>query len=137
MEELDKYFSRELDPKIQYASIEQGIKAFAETYSFNIESELYNQLTKEQQTLWRKEIEQAVISGGEEGLELARDLRYKENLEMKEVYLEKEIDDFMANEWEGIEEDKDLYDMIKNDLTSIAKHFFELGLKASQKEEKV
>ena len=66
---------------IQYDSIEAGIKAHAETYSFNIESELFNQLTKEQQALWRKEIEQAVISGGEMGVELARDPRYKENHE--------------------------------------------------------
>ena len=87
MKELGKYFSGELDHNIQYASIEQGVKAFAEEYSFNIESELFNQLTKEQQALWRKEIEQAVISGGEQGLELARDIRYKENFETKEVDL--------------------------------------------------
>ena len=70
---------------VQYDSIEAGIQAHAETYSFNIESILFNQLTKEQQELWRKEIEQAVISGGEAGVELARDPRYKENLEAKEV----------------------------------------------------
>jgi hypothetical protein len=70
---------------IQYPSVKDGIKAHAETYSFNIESELFNQLTKEQQALWRKEIEQACISGGEAGVELARDQRYKENLEVKEV----------------------------------------------------
>lgn len=39
------------------------MKVNAETYFFNIESELFNQLTKEQQALWRKEIEQAYISG--------------------------------------------------------------------------
>jgi hypothetical protein len=64
---------------VQYDSIKAGIQAHAETYSFNIESELFNQLTKEQQALWRKEIEQAVISGGDAGVELARDARYKEN----------------------------------------------------------
>ena len=69
------------EQRIQYASIEAGIKAHAETYSFNIESLLFNQLTKEQQALWRKEIEQACISGGEVGVELARDTRYKENVE--------------------------------------------------------
>lgn len=63
----------------QYDSIKAGIQAHAETYSFNIESQLFNQLTKEQQSLWRKEIEQAVISGGDAGVELARDARYKEN----------------------------------------------------------
>lgn len=61
----------------QYDSIEAGIKAHAETYSFNIESELFHQLTKEQQALWRKEIEQAIISGGHAGVELARDSRYE------------------------------------------------------------
>lgn len=70
---------------VQYDSIKSGIQAHAETYSFNIESLLFNQLTKEQQELWRKEIEQAVISGGEAGVELARDPRYKENIEVKEV----------------------------------------------------
>ena len=73
---------------VQYDSIKAGIKAHAETYSFNIESELFNQLTPEQQKLWRKEIEQACISGGEMGVELARDPRYKENVEVKEVDLE-------------------------------------------------
>ena len=48
---------------IQYASVKDGIEYYAKTYSFNIESELFNQLTKEQQELWRKEIEQACIYG--------------------------------------------------------------------------
>ncbi len=64
---------------VQYDSIKAGIQAHAETYSFNIESELFNQLTKEQQELWRKEIEQACISGGDMGITLTRDMRYKEN----------------------------------------------------------
>ena len=77
-----------IDPyalRVQYSSIEDGIKAFAEIYSFNIESQLFHQLTKEQQALWRKEIEQACISGGEAGIELARDPRYKESLEAEEM----------------------------------------------------
>jgi hypothetical protein len=78
---------------IQYPSIEDGIKAHAEVYSYNIESMLFNQLTKEQQALWRKEIEQACVSGGEAGVELAKDPRYKKNLEMKEVNLEKEMEE--------------------------------------------
>ena len=123
MEEVDEYFSGELDPKIQYASIESGIKAHAEDYSFNVESELFNQLTKEQQALWRKEIEQACISGGYGGVELARDPRYKENLEVKEVDLEKEINSYFKGFGKfpsvGID-----------DCIDIAKHFFELGLKA-------
>ena len=71
LEAIDPYASC-----IQYSSIEDGIKSHAEVYSFNIESQLFNQLTKEQQVLWRKEIEQACISGGEAGVELARDPRY-------------------------------------------------------------
>ena len=67
------------DNKIQYDSVKSGIEAFASTYSFNIESKLFPQLTKEQQRLWIEEIEQAVIAGGESGVELARDNRYKEN----------------------------------------------------------
>ena len=131
MEELDKYFSGDLDPKIQYASREQGIKAFAEEYSFNTESELYNQLTKEQQALWRKEIEQAVISGGEEGIELANDRRYKENLEAKEVDLEKELDIWRHNHFHG-RRDKDASGeyLERSSQLDIANHFFELGLKA-------
>ena len=73
---VDEHFDEMLDPNIQYASREIGIQAHAETYSFNIESKLFNQLTKEQQALWRKEIEQACISGGYCGLELANDKRY-------------------------------------------------------------
>ena len=86
---------------IQYDSIKAGIQAHAETYSFNIESELFNQLTKEQQKLWRKEIEQACISGGNAGVELARDPRYKENLEVKEVKEPTASDAFIekACEW--------------------------------------
>ena len=71
-----------IDPyaeRIQYDSVESGIKASAETYSFNIESPLFGQLSKEQQGLWRKEIEQAYISGAQCGIDLARDPRYKEN----------------------------------------------------------
>lgn len=65
--------------RVKYPSVKDGIKSHAETYSFNIESVLFNQLTKEQQELWRKEIEQAYISGGDAGVEFARDIRYPEN----------------------------------------------------------
>lgn len=82
IEVIDPY-----EQRVQHSSIKDGIKAHAKTYSFNIESELFNQLTKEQQALWRKEIEQACISGGEVGVELARDIRYKENVEVKKVDL--------------------------------------------------
>ena len=103
---------------IQYASIEAGIKAHAETYSFNIESELFNQLTKEQQKLWRKEIEQAVISGCDEGYSLAKDTRYKENVEAKEMDLEKELES-EYNPMDGLS---------FGEFARIAKHFYTLGL---------
>lgn len=105
---------------IQYDSIKTGIQAHAETYSFNIESELFNQLTKEQQKLWRKEIEQACISGGEVGVELARDIRYKENVEAKEMNLENEVEVALK---------RFLYNLTcREEYYKFAKHFFELGL---------
>lgn len=70
---------QDYDNRIQYDSVKSGIEAFASTYSFNIESKLFPQLTKEQQQIWREEIEQAAIAGGESGVELSRDNRYKEN----------------------------------------------------------
>ena len=116
LEVIDPY-----EQYIQYDSIKAGIQAHAETYSFNIESELFNQLTtEEQQALWRKEIEQACVSGGEVGVELAKDPRYKENIEGKEVDLEKEVDALL-------EEENYEYQYI--DHYKFAKHFFELGLK--------
>ena len=87
---VDEHFDEMLDPNIQYASREVGIKAHAEDYSFNVESELFQQLTKEQQGLWRKEIEQACIHGGYGGLNLANDKRY----DQEEPVSEK--DKFMA-----------------------------------------
>lgn len=74
-----------IDYRLQHKNIEDGIKYHAEEYSFNIESILYNQLTNEQQELWRKELERAVISGGYYGLELSKDKRYKENSVSKEL----------------------------------------------------
>ena len=126
---------------IQYASIEGGIKAHAEDYSFNIESELFNQLTKEQQSLWRKEIEQACISGGYAGVEFARDLRYKENLEVKEVDLEKAIDNYIytnnGRQRMALELDWKQCNITFNSgkLIDFAKYLFELGLKAQKGEE--
>ena len=112
---------------IQYDSVKSGIQAHAETYSFNIESKLFNQLTKEQQKLWRKEIEEACISGGEVGVELARDPRYKENLEVKEDNLEKEI--------ELIKGDYEQVDVAwNNDFDFIARHFYELGFETKKRE---
>ena len=117
---------------VQYDSVKAGIQAHAETYSFNIESELFNQLTKEQQALWRKEIERACISGGEVGVEFARDPRYKENLKVKEVDLEKEIEDVKHN---YKVDDNRHTSICSADIEWLAEHFFELGLKAAQKGE--
>ena len=122
LEVIDPY-----EQRVQYDSIKGGIQAQAETYSFNIESELYNQqTTKEGQKLWRKEIEQAFVIGGEVGVELARDPRYKENLEVKEVDLEKECSKYF-------EDNNDL--CVHDDYIKFAKHFFKLGLNKAQKGE--
>ena len=112
---------------VQYSSIKDGIEAHASIYSFNIESQLFPQLTKEQQALWRKEIEQACISGGDAGVTLARDQRYKENLEVKEVDLEKEIKEIKHN---YKVDDNRHTSICSADIEWLAKHFFELGLKA-------
>ena len=113
---------------VQYDSIKAGIQAHAETYSFNIESELFHQLTKEQQALWRKEIEQACINGSEVGVELARDQRYKENVE--EVDLEKEIGNFFEDDkWKT-----DTFEEEQRDMINFARYFFELGLKTQKGE---
>ena len=112
---------------IQYSSIKDGIKAYAETYSFNIESELFHQLTKEQQKLWRKEIEQAYINGGTASVELARDIRYKENLEVNGVDLSREIEKEIKTRWYGEYLSTEKFE-------ESAKHFFELGLKVQKGE---
>lgn len=65
------------DKRIQYDSIESAKEAFAEIYSFNIESELYPQLNERQQELWRKEIEWAINAGVDYGIELSKDERYE------------------------------------------------------------
>lgn len=119
---------------VQYPSIKAGIEAFAETYSFNIDSLLFHQLNKEQQELWRKEIERAAINGGEAGVELARDIRYKENLEVKEEDLEKEIDNIWNPRFNPGWNEKSLLSMNHEGFTTIAKHFFELGLKVQKGE---
>ena len=126
LETIDPY-----EKCIQYPSIKAGIESHAETYSFNIESELFSQLTKEQQTLWRKEIEQAVISGGEAGVELARDIRYKENTEAKTVDverdIEKEISKFIDTNFEKATTGH------KISLRRTARYFYELGLERALK----
>lgn len=128
------------EQSVQYDSIKAGIQAHAETYSFNIESELFPQLTKEQQALWRKEIEQAVISGSDAGVALARDNRYKENLEVKDVNLEKEIEEVVHkhfHDYYGIVNSDTGYFAKVDDIIHIARHFFELGMAVNNKAQKV
>lgn len=123
---------------VQYPSIKDGIEAHASIYSFNIESQLFPQLTKEQQALWRKEIEQAVISGGDAGYLLAKDPRYKENLEVKEVDVEKESELIANSIMISVQANlyhTNVYDYEKrcykhSDLKDAAKKGFELGFKA-------
>ena len=107
-------------------------------YDFIIKSELFHQLTKEQQKLWRKEIEQAVISGGEAGIELAKDQRYKENLEAKEadMDLEKELIKWHKEHFkkDGTFIGMSGFYLTNNSQMDIAKHFFELGLQAQKGE---
>jgi len=70
------------------------------------------------------------------GVELAKDMRYKENLEVKEVDLE----NIAAAEWDDYVkkidgEPKNAYMLIeRNEYINLAKHFFEFGLKAQKGE---
>lgn len=60
-----------VDNRKQYDSIEGAKLGFIEEYSFNIESNLFLSLTPEQQKLWLTDIQHAVKSGIEYGIELA------------------------------------------------------------------
>ena len=65
------------DTRKQYNSIEDAKLGFIEEYSFNIESDLYFSLSLEQQKMWLIDIQHAVKSGIEYGIELANDEHYK------------------------------------------------------------
>ena len=65
------------DNKKQYDSIEDAKLGFIEEYSFNIEGNLFFSLSAEQQKLWLIDIQHAVKSGIEYGIELTNDERYK------------------------------------------------------------
>lgn len=65
------------DTRKQYNTIEDAKVGFIEEYSFNIESNLYLSLSPEQQKLWLIDIQHAVKSGIDYGIELANDKRYK------------------------------------------------------------
>lgn len=109
---------------IQYASIDGAIKAHAGDYSFNIESELFQQLTPEQQKMWRKEIERAVLSGAYSGLNLARDERYEENRQEESVSeeLEKEVYEHLWKGRMGTDVSKPIY-FSYDELLEVARHF--------------
>ena len=129
---IKKYFPKYMDNRIQYASVDDGIHAHADTYSFNIPSELFDQLTPEQQKLWRKDIEDAVISGGYCGVELARDERYEENQEEFEDSLNDELSKYIENNFTiekdvlerfGLEPKDYMYSMDKSDMLKLVKFF--------------
>jgi len=129
---IKKYFPKYIDERIQYASVDDGIYAHAETYSFNIPSELFDQLTPEQQKLWRKDIEDAVISGGYCGVELARDERYEENQEKFEDSLKDELSKYIEKNFTiekdvfdrfGLDPKNYMYSMDKSDMLKLVKFF--------------
>ena len=129
---IKKYFPKYMDKRIQYASVDDGIHAHADTYSFNIPSELFNQLTPEQQKLWHKDIEAAVISGGYCGVELARDERYEENQEKFEDSLKDELSKYIEKNFTiekdvfdrfGLDPKNYMYSMDKSDMLKLVKFF--------------
>ena len=75
----------------------------AEEYSFNIPSELFQQLTKEQQVLWRKEIENTFNNGyhqAKKDNELTLD-DIKTVIEIADKFVSDNIDELIDNgeEW--------------------------------------
>ena len=82
------------DNRIQYDSIESAIEAQAQTYSFNIGSELFHQLPNdEQRNLWRKEIEDAVKNGAYLAFELIKDERYNKKVEDIKKYIDNRLEE--------------------------------------------
>lgn len=81
-----KTFPRERELEKLLSFIDSMPEKPAAEYSFNIPSELFNQLTPEQQKLWKKEIEQAYNAGmkhkeepASDDLEIEIDKYIKEN----------------------------------------------------------
>lgn len=90
-ESLDSLVS---DNRIQYDSIESAIEAQAQTYSFNIDSELFHQLPNdEQRNLWRKEIENAVRNGAYLAFGLINDERYNKKVEDIKKYIDNRLEE--------------------------------------------
>ena len=67
----------------------------AEEYSFNIPSELFQQLTKEQQVLWRKEIENTFNNGYQQA-EKANELTWEDIEKITDI-------------WDDLHEDETVY----------------------------
>lgn len=90
-ESLDSLVS---DNRIQYDSIESAVEAQAQTYSFNIDSELFHQLPNdEQRNLWRKEIENAVKNGAYLAFGLINDERYNKKVEDIKKYIDNRLEE--------------------------------------------
>lgn len=82
------------DNRIQYDSIESAVEAQAQTYSFNIDSELFHQLPNdEQRNLWRKEIENAVKNGAYLAFGLIKDERYNKKVEDIKKYIDNRLEE--------------------------------------------
>lgn len=82
------------DNRVQYDSIESAVEAQAQTYSFNIDSELFHQLPNdEQRNLWRKEIEDAVKNGASLAFELIKDERYNKKVEDIKKYIDNRLEE--------------------------------------------
>lgn len=106
----------ELD-KVSYTDIRNALQDHARSYAFRVESLLFPQLNNDQQVLWAQDLERAVISGGEEAIGLVG----CNNVHTGEIELDKECERFVQTE-EFTEDDE-------GPVLSIAKHFFELGLR--------
>ena len=50
-------------PKLKSEELETDLQNFVGEYSFNIDSELFHTLSKEQQSLWRNDVENALVNG--------------------------------------------------------------------------
>ena len=60
-------------------------------------------------------------------------LSFLDTLETKEVDLEKELDKYTADNFWALEgNNESLYLLEKDDILKVAKHFYELGLKAQK-----
>ncbi len=106
----------ELD-KVQYTDLRNALQTYARSYAFKVESLLFPQLNKDQQILWARDLEQAVISGGDEAIGL---VGYNK-VHIGEIELDKECERFVQTK-EFTEDDE-------GPVLSVAKHFFELGLR--------